>query len=430
MEITPQSPSPKPSRVHIGPIILIILSLTAFILASIIYLTRSTPPPLLSPLAQIANPVADILGINPKHPEKIIYGFLPFWNMNESDNFNYHLLTHVAYFGLDYNPDGTIHKISDDNTLEPGWNQLNSSQANQVFRSTKSARGKTIIVMRAMTQKLIESLVNNPDHRQQVIDSTMEILDQKNFDGINIDFEYVGTPDTQTKNNFSLLVKQLSSVCKQTRPGCEVSIDVFADSAVKNRIWDYASITPHIDYVIIMAYDFFRSSSSQAGPVAPLRGACSESSSDQSTCLEYDVAQTIADFSKIIPAEKIILGVPYYGYQWQTTTSEFFSNTYQKTGATATYKRIQELLTSSTQEDNSTILGLSTHWNDTTLTPWITYTDTEGNIQQIHYEDERSLSLKYDLVNQSNIAGIAIWALGYDGNWPQLWQLLQHKFLK
>ena len=140
------------------------------------------------------------------------------------------------------------------------------------------------------------------------------------------------------------------------------------------------------------------------------------------------VTQTIADFTKIIPTSKIILGVPYYGYQWQTASNQFMAQTYFQTGALATYKRTQKLLHPEDQT-NPSVLGLQTHWNDLTLTPWISFTDQFGRNQQIHYEDERSLGLKYDLVNQNNLGGIAIWALGYDGHHPQLWQLLEQKFL-
>ncbi len=424
----PQNQSPTIKKRHFGPLILIFSSLIFFFTSGLLFFLSSQPTPLLSPTVELLNPVAQFLGISPKQPNKIIFGFLPFWNMDQADNLRYHLLTHLAYFGLDYNPDGTIQTITDDRTTEPGWNKLSSQIASQIFRSAKSSNGKTVIVMRAMTQGLIESLVNNSKSRAKLIDSTMEIFETKNFDGINIDFEYIGTPDQRTKNNFSILVGDLSSTCKQRHPGCEISIDVFADSATKDRLWDYTQITSHLDYIIIMAYDFFRSSSTQAGPIAPLRGVCAKNQPSLPTCLEHDVAQTIADFTKIIPAEKLILGVPYYGYEWQTTDSKFLSNTYQDSGSTATYKRIRELLESN-QQPNSKILGLQTNWNDTTLTPWITYQEN-GKTQQIHYEDERSLSLKYDLVNQSNLGGIAIWALGYDGNWPQLWQLLQRKFTR
>lgn len=405
----------------------LVVALATLITSTLLYFFPHSPRSLLSPLSEISNPLAQFLGLTAK-PNKIVYGFLPYWNLDENNYFRYNLLSHVAYFGLDYNEDGTIKTKMEDNTAEPGFHKLSSNAANTVFRKTKGSGGKSILVSRAMTQALIESIVNNPKHRQNYINETLNILNTKNFDGLNIDFEYAGLADQRTKDNFATLVKDTSLACKRKRPGCEVSIDVFADSAINPRFWDYAQITAHVDYVIVMAYDYYRSSSTQAGPVAPLRGVCTEFQTNRPVCLTYDVAKAIADFTKIIPAEKIILGVPYYGYQWQTASNDFLSNTYERTGSTATYKRVADLLLDAQLENKNKILGLKTHWDDTTLSPWLSYLDQDGEYQQIHYEDERSLGLKYDLVNQSNIAGIAIWALGYDGDWPNLWNLLDEKF--
>ena len=61
------------------------------------------------------------------------------------------------------------------------------------------------------------------------------------------------------------------------------------------------------------------------------------------------------------------------------------------------------------------------------MSPRLTYTEN-NNTYQIYYENETSLGLKYDLVNESGLAGIAIWALGYDGQFPNLWNLLPEKF--
>ena len=280
-----------------------------------------------------------------------------------------------------------------------------------------------------MTQSVIESIFNSPPRRQKVISQSLSVMSAKNFDGLNIDFEYAGTPDTNTRHNYAVFVEEISTACKSQNPACQIDIDVFADSAVKYRLWDFAQLSPYVDHVIIMAYVFFRSSSAQAGPVAPLRGSCSSGQKDN--CLDYDVSQSTADFTKIIPSGKILLGVPYYGYQWQTASANFLASTYPQSGSIATFKRIQSLLTnqnSQTLTDKTKVIGIQTSWDNNTFSSRVVFEDPPGQIQQISYDDERSLSLKYDLVNQANLGGIAIWALGYDGEYPNLWQLLEQKF--
>ena len=56
------------------------------------------------------------------------------------------------------------------------------------------------------------------------------------------------------------------------------------------------------------------------------------------------------------------------------------------------------------------------------------YRDKENNYRQLWYEDSLTLAKKYDWVNEKNIGGVGIWALGYDNGYPDLWKLLGAKF--
>lgn len=414
-------------------VILPIAVLLLLLIPSLIYFRQysSDSSPLLSPASLLA-PLTQI--INPSSttkPKKVVYGFLPYWNLKYSNYLHLDLLTHLAYFGIDYNADGSLQVRMDDGSLEPGLQKLTSSTVQDILAAARSHKTKNILTMRGMTMDIIEGIVNSPSNRQRAIQSTLKVLTENNFDGLNLDFEYAGTPDNNTKRNFTTFVHELSSACKLTLRGCEVSISVFADSGQKDRIWDFPALAPHLDLVVVMAYDYFRSSSTQAGPVSPLRGSCANRSGS-AACLDSDISTHLGAISKLLPPEKILLGVPFYGYEWQTSTSGFLSNTYEDSGGIATYKRVKELLAQKDEpqpiHQNQKVFGIQTFWNDLTLTPYIVYEDKYHRIQQIHYEDTRSLSLKYDLVNQTNLAGIAIWALGYDAPYPDLWVQIKGKF--
>ena len=170
-----------------------------------------------------------------------------------------------------------------------------------------------------------------------------------------------------------------------------------------------------------MAYDFYRPSSLQAGPVAPLRGKCTSENWKLKTdnCLDYDVITSIGDITKLVSPSKVILGVPFYGYEWQTVDTQFLARTYPQTGLTATYKRVRELL------DNNSESSLSATWSGTTFTPYLSYTK-DGNTYQIHYEDDNSLKLKIEFVHQAKLAGLAIWAVGYELPYTNLWLTLDN----
>lgn len=355
---------------------------------------------------------------------KIVLGFLPYWNMKFVDEIPLKHMTHLAYFAIDLTQTGEIKKLESPGVIEPGLNKLESPEFSKLHRQLKLTGKKSILVVKAFEQEQIESIVNNPRYFNKAIETIMSYVLDRQFDGVNVDFEYVGNPDPQTKNNFTKFMYSLNLTCKIKSPGCEVSVDTFADAATKNRLWDMPALQNNVDYFVIMTYDYYRSSSGQAGPVAPLRGGCNTTAvtPQNPVCLEYDVLGAVADTLKTVQPEKIVLGIPFYGYEWQTAGTGFLANTYPKSGGTATYKRIQEIISNPDRYSS-----VSAVWSDFTLSPYIVYEDQDG-IFQIHYEDTRSLGYKLDLINQNDLKGLGIWAIGYELPYQDLWQVISQKF--
>lgn len=355
---------------------------------------------------------------------KIVLGFLPYWNMKYVDDIPLRHLTHLAYFAIDLNSNGEVRRMESPGVIEPGLNKLESPEFSKLHRQLKLTGKKSILTVKAFDQDQISAIVNNPNSYNRAIETIMSYVLERHFDGVNVDFEYVGNPDPETKKNFTRFMYSLNLTCKIKSPGCEISVDTFADAASKNRLWDMPALKDNVDYFVIMTYDYYRSSSSQAGPVAPLRGGCSTTNTTQNNpvCLEYDVLGAVADTLKAVPPEKIVLGVPFYGYEWQTASRNFLANTYPKSGGTATYKRIQEII--GNPDRYSSVSAL---WSDFTLSPYLVY-EEDGGIYQIHYEDVRSLGLKLDLINQNDLRGLGIWAVGYELPYHDLWQIITQKF--
>ena len=373
--------------------------------------------PLVSPLDLIESlpPLAPIFN---KPGQKIAFGFLPYWNLKLANELTVKPLTHLAYFGIDLTPAGEIKKYDRPGEKEPGWNKLNSDQYSLLHRQLKILGKKVILTVLAMETDQIDTLLAGEQSRSKAIDSILTVYTEKEFDGLNIDFEYMGYPAEETRKNFTLFVSDLAGRCKARNRKCEISLDVFADSAIKSRLYDLSALAKVVDQIIVMAYDFYRPSSTQSGPVAPLRGKCNRDSKT-TPCLDYDIVTSIGDIAKFVPSYKIILGIPFYGYEWQTVDDSFLANTYPKTGSLATYKRIQGLF------GNEKISSLSASWSNLTLTPYLSYVEADKTYQ-IHYEDAASLKLKIDFIHQAKMGGLAIWALGYEIPYQDLWQTISN----
>lgn len=397
--------------------VFIFLAISFF--STLTYQIWTTNLPLISPL-DLITPLPSFSSSKPS--SKIILGFLPYWNLKYANELNIKSLTHLAYFGVELDEFGEIEKFSQPGELEPGWNKLQSDSLELVFRQVRLSHKKPVLVIKAFNKENIRSLLNNPTYRHQATNTITQLLEEKQINSVNIDFETSSISDSQTKNNFTLFIKELRQQ-NIDKNSFEISVDVFANAAQQSFLWDLAALEPHTDHFIVMAYDFYRSSSSQAGPVSPLRGKCPPTNllqTPEETCLEEDITSSIADITKIIPPQKVILGIPFYGYQWQTASDSFLANTYPKTGSTATYSYIQDLFTS------SDVSSFSASWSSLSQTPYLNFYKQE-DLYQLHYENPYSLSLKIDLVNQAGLGGIAIWALGYEVPYSDLWQTISQQ---
>lgn len=323
---------------------------------------------------------------------KKTFGFLPFWTMNNLDN-NYQNVDIVYYFSL------TVKETGEFDKTDPGWSRLKN------FPKVGKSQGITIACMK---QADIEAVINNPAKRAKVIANTLKIMKDYGFSDLNLDFEYVGAPPGNLSQNYSKFVNEAAEAVHKT--GGTVSVATLSDAVWKLRMYNIAQIGKFADYIIVMAYDFTRLSSTVSGPVAPLFGK---------EKFEYDVYSTVTDYLKTIPAEKIILGVPFYGYEWPTQDNKPYSFVVGDSSALSTIKRTAETI----KNNNVTV-----NFDELSKIPWFTYFDPKGRVwRQVWFENERSLGLKLDLVNQAGLGGLAIWALGYEGNSTNLWQIIQEK---
>jgi spore germination protein YaaH len=395
-----------PKKIKI--ITLIILSIVLSLLGILWFFWEI---PLLSPLSENSSFrfIDQILNKEKKKSGKIVYGFLPYWNLSKITI--QPEITHLAYFSLTIGPDGFI-VTSQEDYLEPGYNKLDSEELSNIANFVTQNQGKVDLVLSQFDNEDIEHLISNQTAQQNLLLSLDSLILSMPISGINLDIEYTGEVDQKTRDNFTQLIITVRQHLQSKFKHIKLSIDMYASAANRPLIWDIEKIAPYVDYIIVMAYDYHRASSSQAGPVAPLFGS--------KKYWEYDINTHIKAFSKMVPKEKILLGIPFYGYEWQTDSREPQANSYPKTGATASYKRVEELLERSKTED----LKLEEHWDETALSPYLVY-EEDDEIYMIYYENKKSINYKIDYVKQLDLAGVAIWALGYEGEDRDLWEVIE-----
>ena len=330
----------------------------------------------------------------------IILGFAPYWNLKKLTGDSLSSITHFAYFNLHLNGDGGLYTKLNPREEDPGFTNYKRLVAGAVNRGTKPL----ILTFMPESQSALAGLLTSPSSRARTIATVLTSLSESGASGVNIDFEPLGDTPPSVRDNFTLFIQELRSQLSINHKS--LSISVYASAAVKPRIWDLKALAPHTDYFVVMAYDYTMPGSDTSGPTAPLRGS--------GELFEHDIIKNIAEITKLVPSAKILLGIPFYGYQWDTTDSSKYSPVEAK-GSVASLERIQQML------DDQT---LSLLWDRNTLTPYGIASES-GQISQIYFENETSIRLKLEFVKSAGLGGIAIWALGYEGNIPWLWPAIR-----
>ena len=358
-------------------------------------------------------PFDQFASYGPQGLQKEVMGFAPYWDLSSGAylNYPYQNLTTIDYFGITSDGNGNFGTGAGGGN---GYAGLTSAQFTNMVNIAHSYNVRVVITAKIFNLSDIESVVNNSTNSQNFINNIIAITKQYNLQGINIDFEYdpgsEGTPDTTTINNFTSFVANLTSETHQQIPGSFVSVDTIA-SAVRwqGSLYNIPALANAADAVNVMAYDYYTPSSTVAEPVNPFTGY-----NNGAGPLWYDVRRTILDYASAINPNKIILGIPYYGNDYQTTNDSQNASVVSGTGINEPYGQ-----TNDEYKNQNT-----KHWDSQSSTPWYGYCYTSNNtppncasgdqLREGYYSNATSLGLVYSQALQSNLRGVSIWTLGYE----------------
>lgn len=329
----------------------------------------------------------------------LVLGFAPYWNLKKITPLALSSITHYAYFNLHLNGDGTIYTKLNRREEDPGYTNYK-----RLIGGTVETGGKPLIItFMPESQAALAQMVSSELNRQRTIQTILQVIEQSQAQGINIDFEPLGDTPATLRNNFTSFIADLSSSLDERTL---LTISIYASAATKPRIWDLQSLANHVSYFVVMSYDYTMPGSDVVGPNAPLRGS--------GTLFEHDVIENIAEITRLVDRKKILLGIPFYGYEWDTKDGTKYTVA-ESRGSVASLERIDQMIKDKT---------LELVWDRNTLTPYGIASDS-GQISQIYFENETSIKLKLDLVKSSGLGGIAIWALGYEGDSDRIWNVIR-----
>jgi spore germination protein YaaH len=342
-----------------------------------------------------------------------VFGFLPYWEVGDSSTtLDWRTLSTVAYFSVGCLSNGQLDKT------EAGWSGWTSSKMTSIINAAHTNHTRVVLTISCFAwssggASRQAALLGSSTARSTLAKAAAAAVRDRGADGINLDFEPIvaGYSD-----EFTALVRQVRAELNRIAPGYQLTFDTMG--SIGNQPIVDATAPGGADAVFIMGYDYRTDGSSNAGSIDPLAGP------------KYDLADTVKAYTAKISPSKVILGVPYYGRAWSTSSDRLNAATLSgaKYGypSAPTYGQALDLVNAHGRR-----------YDSVEQSPWTAYrkqtcTSTYGCVtawRELYYDDAASLRLRYDLVNRTELRGAGIWALGYDGTRTELRNALADKFL-
>ena len=312
-----------------------------------------------------------------------VFGFAPYWTLSESGGFDVSHISTFDYFSIGVNADGSLDESG------PGWTGYQSQALSTLITRAHAADARVVLTVSDFDQSSLDQLTSSPTAPATLAQAVITAIQAKNLDGANFDFEGEGSADQAGLTN---LVTQVSAAIHHVNPDYQVTMDTYASSAGDpNGFYNISALAPAVNAFFVMAYQL--NLQSGTSPSSPL------------TSTAFSEKSAVEQYTAAVPASKVLLGLPYFGIDWPTTDGTL---TAQATGAPTNVSYGQVVAS-----------GHPIYWDATTDTGWTSY-QVGSQWHETFFEVPASLYDAAQLATADGLAGVGIWALGMDGNDPNM----------
>lgn len=287
-------------------------------------------------------------------------------------------LTYLSIFTYGITPEGNLIGIEDEEIIRLARDY---GVAPLMVIATLNEEG-------VFSNELAKQVLNDPVALNNLIENIVSKVKEKQYAGIDIDFEFILPEDKEAFINFVQKVTQ-----RLNEEGFQTFI-ALAPKTYANQpgllyaAHDYPALGSAANRVLLMTYEWGYT----YGPpmaVAPINNV--------KQVLDYAVTA--------IDPNKIYMGIPNYGYD--------FTLPYVQGESKAETLSVVEAV------GRAKSVGAKIQFDETAQTPFFTYYDKEGRQHEVWFEDARSIKAKLDQYEEYNLEGVGYWQLM--NYFPQNW---------
>jgi chitinase len=244
------------------------------------------------------------------------------------------------------------------------------------------------------------AIVRDPEAEKRYVASVMSIVDDFDYDGVDLDWEY---PDTSEEvPGFERLARTFRSELDSlgSRKGRRMLQTMAVSSSPSTLKWlSNEILLGAMDWINVMTYDMAGEWTSYAGHHSPLHASSRQPGTPQSSELTI---QHLLD--RGLPPDRLALGIPLYGKGFPV--SEPYVSTRRLPPGNrppgGAYSRLMRL-----QKEE----GWIRKWDDETKAPWLIAPDGSG---VIGYDDPESAALKGRWAREMGLRGVFFWEVAGD----------------
>jgi spore germination protein YaaH len=328
-----------------------------------------------------------------KNSQTQIFGWYPSWMANKTDDNNYNLLTTLSFFSVDIYRDSINRQVS---YFDNGIDKVSTKE---LFNRASAAGCRIDVTFMCKDRMVIDQILNDLTVQDSCINYIVKKMNSNViFDGVCIVFENI------PPNNSGSLVAFMSAL-KEALSSSKRALKFALPPKDYSNNFNIPKLNTVVDTYILMAYNYYLVGT-EPGPVSPL--------DDKKRNLSIKIS--VRDYlNKGVPFKKLIVALPYYGIVWKKKHDDSGQYSFYKHW---TYSQI----TKNIAQFNPLIL-----YDTVSCTHYYSF-ELNGDVYKCYFDNDESLAKKYKWLIRQGVAGVGIWALGYDHGSKDFWKMIEKNF--
>jgi len=343
-----------------------------------------------------------------REPQHRVVAYLASWSLPPV--IHPEKLTHINFAFARINKAGGV-----------GFDQSGAGQTFRELQSLKKSnpRLKLIICVGGWQAEGFSDAALTDSSRRTFARSVVKLLREYAADGIDLDWEYPGQGvagikyRAEDKHNFTLLLKTLrAQLDAQSTGGIRYALTI---AAADREYFDHTEMDRlhvYLDWINLMSYDFFNSLMPTTGHHAGLYRSEHAAPGDRNA--DAAVKQYLAAG---VPADKIVLGVAFYGrgFTGVTSLNNGVNQPYERFEGEHTYAELTEKFVGKQ--------GFIRFWDASAQAPYLW---NGASRTFITYDDPQSIGIKARYVLDHRLGGVMFWELSQDRDGELLDVIARH----